>query len=207
MPNSRASDTERDATGQPAEGSAVTGEAGARPPEGAAAPPPDLSAELAQAEDRYKRALADLDNYRKRSARDLQRRIDESTDVLLRDWLEALDSVERALRMEPETLRMEPETPRMEPETLRMEPESPLFEGLRAVLAQMDAILERQGVQRIGAAGERFDPERHEAVGVRQTTELPDRTVVEVVRSGFARGDRVLRPAQVIVSDARERNA
>jgi molecular chaperone GrpE len=200
MPNSRASDTERDATGQPAEGSAVTGEAGARPPEGAAAPPPDLSAELAQAEDRYKRALADLDNYRKRSARDLQRRIDESTDVLLRDWLEALDSVERALRMEPETLRMEPET-------LRMEPESPLFEGLRAVLAQMDAILERQGVQRIGAAGERFDPERHEAVGVRQTTALPDRTVVEVARSGFARGDRVLRPAQVIVSDARERNA
>jgi molecular chaperone GrpE len=178
----------------------VTGEAGARPPEGAAAPPPDLSAELAQAEDRYKRALADLDNYRKRSARDLQRRIDESTDVLLRDWLEALDSVERALRMEPETLRMEPET-------LRMEPESPLFEGLRAVLAQMDAILERQGVQRIGAAGERFDPERHEAVGVRQTTALPDRTVVEVARSGFARDDRVLRPAQVIVSDARERNA
>jgi molecular chaperone GrpE len=163
MPNSRASDTERDAIETP-----------------------DLSAELAQAEDRYKRALADLDNYRKRSARDLQRRIDESTDALLLDWLEALDSVERALRMEPQ---------------------NPLFDGLRAVLAQMDAILERQGVQRIGAAGERFDPERHEAVGVRQTTELPDRTVVEVVRSGFARGDRVLRPAQVIVSDARERNA
>jgi molecular chaperone GrpE len=200
MPNSRASDTERDAAGKPAEGSAVAGEASGRPPEGTAAPPPDLSAELAAAEDRYKRALADLDNYRKRSARDLQRRIDESTDGLLRDWLDALDSVERALRMEPETLRMEPEN-------LRMEPENPLFEGLRAVLAQMDAILERQGVQRIGAAGERFDPERHDAVGVRQTTELPDRTVVEVVRSGFARGDRVLRPAQVIVSDARERNA
>jgi molecular chaperone GrpE len=79
-------------------------------------------------------------------------------------------------------------------------------EGLRAVLEQMEAILARQGVERIGAAGERFDPERHEAVGVQPTTELPDRTVVEVARSGFARGDRVLRPAQVIVSDARERN-
>lgn len=202
MPNSRASDTERDATEQPPDGSAAPRDAGGEQPEGAAtpsqpgeeqpegaaaeAPVPDLSAELAQAEDRYKRALADLDNYRKRSARDLQRRVDDSTDGLLRDWLEALDSVERALRMQTQ--------------------EPSMFEGLRAVLAQMEAILERQGVQRIGAAGERFDPERHEAVGVRHAAELPDRTVVEVPRSGFARGDRVLRPAQVIVSDARGRN-
>lgn len=196
MPNSRASDTERDATQRPADRSAgqgedrsgTAGEAAGEQLGGAATevPTPDLSAELARAEDRYKRALADLDNYRKRSARDLQRRVDESTDALLLDWLEALDSVERALRMHPQ--------------------DPFLFEGLRAVLAQMEAILERQGVQRVGTAGERFDPERHEAIGVRHTTELPDRTVLEVARSGFARGDRVLRPAQVIVSDARERN-
>jgi molecular chaperone GrpE len=195
MPNSRASDAERDAMEQQSGSSATPGEDGERQPEGAATagPAPDLSVELAQAEDqlaqaedRYKRALADLDNYRKRSARELERRVDESTDALLRDWLDALDSVERALRMQPQ--------------------DPVLFEGLRAVLEQMEAILARQGVQRIGTAGERFDPERHEAVGVRQTAELPDRTVVEVARSGFARGDRVLRPAQVIVSDARERN-
>jgi molecular chaperone GrpE len=195
MPNSRASDTERDAPQQESGSSATPHEVSGEQPEGAAAPTPepDLSVELAQAEDqlaqaedRYKRAVADLENYRKRTARDLQRRIDESTDALIRDWLEALDSVERALRMQPQ--------------------DPFLFEGLRAVLSQMEAILERQGVQRTGTAGERFDPERHEAVGVRQTRQLPDRTVVEVARSGFARGDRVLRPAQVIVSDARERN-
>jgi molecular chaperone GrpE len=138
-----------------------------------------LREEIAQLDDRYKRALADLDNYRKRSAREFDRRVQEARDAFLREWLEALDSVERALRMDAGT---------------------PLAEGMRAVLEQMESILARHGVQRIGEAGERFDPERHEAVGVRMTDEVPDHTVVEVARSGFAAGDRVLRPAQVIVS-------
>jgi molecular chaperone GrpE len=139
----------------------------------------ELRGEVARLEDRYKRALADLDNYRKRSARELDWRVQEARDALLREWLEAVDSVERALRMDAGT---------------------PLAEGMRAVLEQMESILARHGVQRIGEAGERFDPERHEAVGVRVTDEVPDHTVLEVARSGFAAGDRVLRPAQVIVS-------
>jgi molecular chaperone GrpE len=138
-------------------------------------------AELERLDDRYKRALADLDNYRKRSAREVDRRVEESGDAMLHQWLDAVDSVERALRMEPE---------------------NPLFEGLRSVLEQMEAILDRQGVQRIGEVGETFDPERHEAIEVRDTDEVPDRTVLDVARSGYRRGDRVLRPAQVVVSRA-----
>ena len=80
-----------------------------------------------------------------------------------------------------------------------------MVEGLRGVLEQMEAVLARQGVTRIGAAGEPFDPERHEAVGVRSTDEVPDRTVVDVARSGYALGDRVLRPAEVIVVARRGR--
>jgi molecular chaperone GrpE len=138
-------------------------------------------AELERLDDRYKRALADLDNYRKRSGREVDRRVEESGDAMLRDWLDAVDSVERALRMEPE---------------------NPLFEGLRSVLEQMEAILDRQGVQRIGEVGETFDPERHEAIGVQDTDQVPDRTVLDVTRSGYRRGERVLRPAQVVVSRA-----
>jgi molecular chaperone GrpE len=133
-------------------------------------------------EDRYKRALADLDNYRKRSAREIERRVQESTDAQARQWLDAIDSVERALQMED------------------VDPENPLALGLRRVLQQMESILERQGIRRMGEAGDRFDPERHEAVGIRATDEVPDQTVVEVARSGWASGERVLRPAQVIVS-------
>jgi molecular chaperone GrpE len=153
----------------------------ARGADAAATAVAELTDQLAQTEDRYKRALADLDNYRKRSIREIDRRVAEDREAVLRDWLDAYDSVERAVRMEPE---------------------NPLFDGLRAVLEQMEAILARQGVTRMGDTGEPFDPERHQAVGVRETEEVPDRTVVEVVRPGFALGDRILRPADVVVSQA-----
>ena len=146
----------------------------------------EFSEQLAQAEDRHRRALADLDNLRKRTAREIERRVEESRESLLREWLEALDSVERALLMTPE---------------------GPVQDGLRSVLAQMEAILARNGVQRSGRPGEAFDPERHEAVAVRESEDVSDRTVLEVVRSGFAIGDRVLRPAQVIVSTRPESEA
>jgi molecular chaperone GrpE len=135
----------------------------------------DLEARNAELEDRNLRARADLENYRKRSAREVERRVGEEREALLLDWLEALDSVERALRMNPEA------------------------EGLQAVLEQMEAILARQGVARAGAPGEPFDPERHEAIGVRDGGgEQP--TIADVARSGFTISDRVLRPAQVIVT-------
>ena len=141
----------------------------------------DLRAELAEAEDRYKRALADLDNYRKRAARDVERRVAEVREALVRDWLNAVDSVERAMAMNSV---------------------NPLTGGLRAVLDQMETILERQGVRRVGQVGEPFDPERHEAVGVHSTTDVPDRSIADVARSGWAMGDRVIRPAQVVVARA-----
>jgi molecular chaperone GrpE len=137
--------------------------------------------EIAALEDRLKRALADLDNYRKRSAKELDRRVLESRESMLRDWLEGLDSLDRALQMEPE---------------------GPAAPGLRAVLEQLESILARYGVSRIGEVGEQFDPERHEAVSVREDAEAPDRTITDVARSGYALGDRVLRPAQVVVSRA-----
>jgi len=136
-------------------------------------------AEIARLEDRYKRALADLDNYRKRSALEVERRVAEGRDALLREWLEAVDTVERAARMDPD---------------------GPLGQGMRALLDQIEALLARRGVQRIGEAGEPFDPERHDAVEVRVTTDAPENAVVEVIRAGYAVDGRVLRPAQVAVA-------
>jgi molecular chaperone GrpE len=178
MPSSRVSDT-----GQ--RGADVSPRDEARPADQRESDGPageqerDLSAELARMEDRYKRALADLDNYRKRAVRELDARIVQARDALLRDWLEPVDSVERALRMQQDDR---------------------LAEGLRGVLEQMEAVLARHGVRRIGEPGERFDPARHEAIGVQPSDEHPDRTVLEIARSGFVVGDHVLRPAQVVVS-------
>jgi molecular chaperone GrpE len=129
-----------------------------------------------QADDeRYLRARADLDNYRKRAGQEVERRVAEQADRLLLEWIEAVDSVDRALAMQPS-------------------------DGLRSVLDQMEGILARQGVERVGAAGDRFDPELHEAISVRQSDEVPDGTVLDVARSGYRHGERVLRPAQVVVS-------
>lgn len=136
----------------------------------------ELEAEVARLDDRFKRARADLDNYRKRTVKDVERRITEGTDALLADWLDVADSVQRALTV------------------------TPLDDGLRAVGEQIEATLARQGVARIGAVDEPFDPDLHEAVAVVPATDHPDGTIVEVIRSGYARDGRVLRPALVAVA-------
>lgn len=164
-----------DAPGSPG-GERAVGSADAEPSVIASRDPGAAEAELARMEERHKRAVADLENYRKRSAREIDRRVVEVREAMVRDWLEALDSVERALLMQPDDA------------------------GLEAVLDQMEAILYREGVTRSGAGGERFDPERHEAVATQPSARVPERTILEVARSGFAHGDRVLRPAQVVVS-------
>jgi molecular chaperone GrpE len=179
MQSSRASDEEQ--------GAASAGEA-KRPGESAEAEQrsgteqeaAQLRAQVAELDERWKRALADLDNYRKRSAREIDRRVAEEREQLLHEFLNVVDVVERALQLGS--------------------PGEPTYEGLRGLLEQLEASLRRHDVTRIGSAGEAFDPLRHEAVAVRDTDDLPPHTVVESVRSGFALGDRVLRPAQVVVS-------
>jgi molecular chaperone GrpE len=139
----------------------------------------DLPAELAAAEERYLRARSDLDNYRKRADRELERRVQEQTDRILREWLEVADTVERALAWENGI--------------------APDQAGLRAVREQIEAVLAREGVRPVGDAGERFDPERHEAVGVVVPSDREPGTIAEVVRTGYSTDDRLLRPAQVVV--------
>jgi molecular chaperone GrpE len=142
----------------------------------------DLQADLAAAEDRFLRARADLENYRKRADRELERRLRDQTDEVLRAWLEVVDSVERALALENGSGDQE---------------------GLRAVLDQMRAILARQGATRFGDVGEAFDPELHEAIAAVPAPGRPAGTIAQVARSGYSAGDRVLRPAQVAVVSPR----
>lgn len=141
----------------------------------------ELEAEVARLDDRFKRARADLDNYRKRTDKDVERRIAEGTDALLADWLDVADSVQRALTMGVG---------------------GAVSDGLRAVGEQIEATLARQRVVRLGAVGEPFDPDLHEAVAAVPATDHPDGAIVEVVRSGYGRDGRVLRPALVAVAVA-----
>jgi molecular chaperone GrpE len=138
-----------------------------------------MRAELAATEDRHLRARADLENYRKRVEQEIERRVREQADELLRDWLDVVDSVERALTLETEQRQAD---------------------ALRAFLEQMEAILARQGVRRIGEVGDRFDPGLHEAVAVVPSASSPAGTIAEIARSGYSVDDRVVRPTQVAVA-------
>lgn len=135
---------------------------------------------LADMEDRWKRALAELDNSRKRFDRELARYRYEERKAVLRDWLEVVDNLERALN-HSETASADS-----------------LHEGVRVLHRQTLTLLSRYGVSRIPTVGELFDPIQHEAVG--QTAGAPAGTIVEEVRPGYQITEDVLRPARVIVA-------
>ena len=157
--------------------------AAAEDDEGRPAEAGELEARLAATEDRLLRALADLDNLRKRMAKDLERERLESHRRLLEGWLEVADSAERAVA------------------AFEDRRDDPLAAGLAALDEQVREVLRRQGVERIGAVGEPFDPERHQAVGTTADSGLPPGRVAAVVRPGYALEGGLVRPAQVLVAD------
>jgi molecular chaperone GrpE len=147
--------------------------------------PPDQTAELkaqvAELEDRWRRAVADLDNVRKRVAREAERlRADERARVAAQ-WLPVLDNLELAL----EHAGADPET---------------IVNGVRGVRDQALEVLSRLGYPRQADEGIRFDPGRHEAVAVLPAVDTPAGTVLQVVRPGYGNEEYLLRPAAVVVA-------
>lgn len=140
-----------------------------------------FEAKIAELEDRWRRALADLDNYRKRVARALDQERTEERARTSAAWLPVLDDLERAL----EHAEAEPGT---------------VIQGVRAVLDHARQVIERLGYPRRDDEGEPFDPARHEAVSSVAGSGAPDGTVVHVVRPGYGEGRAQLRPAQVVVA-------
>src|SRR4030081_3676899 len=150
------------------------------PPEGAPSQP-DSDKELAKLEDRWRRAVADLDNLRKRYARELDRERTTERSTVAGAWLPIVDNRELAISPAGE--------------------ESDAFvEGVRSILKHALQVLEQLGYPRDAEAGVPFDPERHEVVGVVDHPDSAPGTVVEVLRPGYGEGSRQLRPAAVVVS-------
>jgi len=144
----------------------------------------ELAAAVAELEDRWRRALADLDNLRKRYARELEReRVAERARVAAA-WLPVVDNLELALAH------------------AGADPTA-VVEGIRAVRDQAIGVLAGLGYPRQDEAGVPFDPARHEAVSVVDEPEAAPGTVVRVLRPGYGEGERQLRPAAVAVAGRR----
>lgn len=148
----------------------------------AAAGVAELRERVAFLEDQWRRALADLDNVRKRQARDVERSRTEERARLAAQWLPVLDNLDRALAHADTA------------------PDA-VVEGVRAVRDQAVAIVASMGFPRQDVEpGERFDPARHEAVATVPTTDAPEGTVLNVVLPGYGDQERQLRPAAVVVA-------
>ena len=153
-------------------------EALAARPERAQADP----AALSDARRKLHRLAADMANLRRRQDEALAQARSEARAVLLREFVEVLDGMERALE-------------------ISTEPDSPWHQGSEALRRQMEAVLTRAGVQRLGAVGERFDPRLHEAVGTTPHSEQPVDHIAATLQAGYRFDDGTLiRAARVVVA-------
>ncbi|MER6945185.1 nucleotide exchange factor GrpE [Nonomuraea sp. NPDC000554] len=149
----------------------------------------DTDAKLAELEDRWLRAVADLDNLRKRIARDTERLRAEERDRVTAEWLPVLDNLELALSHAAQGAGEDADA---------------VVAGVRAVRDQAVAALSRLGYARHDESGGPFDPTRHEAVATTEREDVEPGTVVEVLRPGYGDGRRQLRPAVVVVAKKAE---
>jgi molecular chaperone GrpE len=135
---------------------------------------------VAALEDRLLRLAADFDNFKKRAARERDELVTLANERLVKELLPILDDLERALVAAAE------------------HEEAQLEDGVRLVHRSLAALLERHGVQAIDTDG-KFDPHVHEAL-LTQPSEAEEGSVLDVVQKGYRLGERVVRPARVVVA-------
>lgn len=130
------------------------------------------------------RLKAEFDNYRKRVEREKQEIRTRGTANLVADLLEVLDNFERATESAQESGEMD----------------TPFGEGVQMTFKMLFETLKKKGLEPIESLGQPFDPEYHEAMSTEEHTDLAPNTVVNVWQKGYLLGEKVLRPAKVVVS-------
>jgi molecular chaperone GrpE len=145
-----------------------------------------LRAEIESLKDRSLRALAEVENVRKRLERERDEARMYSVTRFARDMLSVADNLSRALAA------LTPEARGKAGDALKS-----VLEGIEATEREMKAALARHGIKPIEAEGQRFDPNRHQAIA--EVAGQAAGTVVHVVQPGYTIGDRLLRPAMVTV--------
>ena len=147
-----------------------------------------LTAEQQKAEeclDLLRRTQADFVNYRRRTSQEQAEGRIAAQSALLSHLLPVLDDLGRALGAAPPELATQP-----------------WVQGLSLVARRLTTLLDQLGVRQIGTQGERFDPRWHEAITTEERTDVPEGTILRVVQPGYVLGERVIRPAQVVVARA-----
>ena len=143
----------------------------------------ELLDQLKEAEGKSIRAIAELENYRNRARRELGESLKYANQGLLTDMLPVIDNVYRAISA-----------------ASQHEATGGLLEGVLLVAKEILSVLDRHDCRRIDAIGEVFDPNLHEAIQQMSSPDIEAGRVMQVVQEGYVLHDRIIRPANVIVS-------
>ena len=139
--------------------------------------------------DKFLRAAADLENLRKRQKRELDDAKFEAKNKVLKEMLPVVDNLERAIEHAGAGADSDPAL-------------KAIVEGVQLVLRQFQTAFERLDITAVDALGQPFDPNLHEAIS-QQESDQPAGTIVQVLQRGYRAGDRLLRPALVVVAKAK----
>lgn len=159
------------------------------PGDQAAAVIQEIGKENAELRDRLLRTLAEMENLRKRTEREVADARSYGISAFARDILGVADSMHRALEALDAELRENAN------DSIRA-----LLDGVELTERALMSALEKHGVKRFEPAGQKFDPNRHQAMYEMDDPSVPAGTVVQVMQAGYSIGERVLRPALVAVS-------
>ncbi|WP_298962292.1 nucleotide exchange factor GrpE [uncultured Roseibium sp.] len=157
--------------------------------ETAADPVEVLNAENAELKDRALRTMAEMENLRRRTEKEIKDARQYAVSGFARDMLTVSDNLRRALEALPEEDRRNADAG-----------VASLIEGVEMIERDLLNQLEKNGVKKLTPEGQKFDPNFHQAMFEVPNTEVPNNTVVQVVQAGYVIGERVLRPAMVGVS-------
>ncbi|WP_018182226.1 nucleotide exchange factor GrpE [Kaistia granuli] len=147
-----------------------------------------LEAETAELKDRVLRTIAEMENLRRRTEREVGDARQYAIAAFARDMLTAGDNLARAIDAVPDEARAGNEAL------------TALIDGVEMTERDLQNSLEKHGVRKLEPLGQKFDPHLHQAVFEIPTEEQPAGTVMQVMQSGYVIGDRVLRPAMVGVA-------
>ena len=131
------------------------------------------------------RAIAELENFRRRVQREAEQAARYSSLPLIRELLPAMDNINRTIQAAEQTGKIED-----------------LIQGLQMIVAQVDQVFASHSAKPIVAVGETFDPNLHEALQQVPTNEHPPMTVIQELERGYILHDRVIRPTKVLVACA-----
>lgn len=142
-------------------------------------------AEAKRLKDQLLRTAADFDNFRKRTRKELVDAEQRGTDQLLKEMLPVFDNLERAAQHAESATEVQS-----------------LADGIRMVMKQFADTLGRLNIERVESIGKPFDPSVHEAIQQLPTDEHPPGSVAAEVQAGYRQGERLIRPALVVVAKA-----